>query len=175
MAPLPENGTARWKYTYQNGLHQHSITFRAVQTSTTAEIDAIFQGIITSLGPAFVSTQVTSLEKALLGSDVFLPVAGSTVVGTSFGSGATIGQQDALSIGFVGRGDDGRRARLFLFGWNGAVSNFRLTPAENSSVGDVVAQLNTVAIPLLTISGSAPVWNAYANIQYNDHWVKKSR
>jgi len=62
-----------------------------------------------------------------------------------------------------------------LFGFGSADTNFRILPSENPNVGNVVSLLNDPDTPLLTISGTAPVFNEYANINFNDHWVKDAR
>lgn len=175
MAPLPESSTERWRYTYQNALNVHTLMFRIVSGTPTADVDAIMQALMSSVGIAMIASTITSLDKALLGSDIFNPVGDGVLVGDSFGSGVGTLLQDATAVGFVGRGDDGRRARFFLYGASFEDANFRLTTAESPAVVTMLVTLNDPDTPLLTIGGSAPIWKAYANIKANDHWVKRAR
>jgi len=175
MAPLDPSNTERVKYTYQNSVNEHSIVFRVVTGTPTAQVDTVFQTILSNVGIGCMASTITGVDRALIGSNVYNPVGDSTLLGDSFGSGAGNPLQDAESIGFVGRGSDGRRSRLFLFGFGSADTNFRILPSENPNVGNVVSLLNDPDTPLLTISGTAPVFNEYANINFNDHWVKDAR
>lgn len=175
MAPLPESSTKRVKYTYANAYHSHSITLRAVSTGSIADVDAIVSSLLTNIGIGCIASTITSVETALLGSNIFNPEPASTLVGTSFGSGSGDLSTDANGIGFVGRGSDGRRARIFLFGWKNGDSNFRQLPSENPNVATFVNVLNALPNALLTIGGTAPTWHLYANIKFNDHWVKRAR
>jgi hypothetical protein len=175
MAPLPESSTERVKYTYQNSINEHSITFRVVSGTPIADVDAIMDSLIGNIGIQCIASTITAVERALLGSNIFNPVSGSGLLGTTFGSGSGNVNSDARAIGFVGRGSDGRRSRLFLFGYGVDDPNFRILPSENPNVATVVNVLNTVSAPLLTIGGTAPVFHNYANVKPNDHWVKKGR
>jgi hypothetical protein len=175
MAPLPESSTERVKYTYQNSINSHSITFRVVSGTPISDVDDIMQALMTNIGIGCIESTITAVEKAVLGSNIFNPVSGSVLLGDSFGSGSGNVNSDARSIGFVGRGSDGRRSRLFLFGYGSDDPNFRILPSENPNVGTMVSVLNDVAVPLLTIGGTAPLFHNYANVKPNDHWVKKGR
>lgn len=176
MAPLSPSTTARWKYIYQNAVAQHTLTLRLTNDSVTADADAIMQALMSNIGISCSESTITGLEHAPASSDIFNPVADSDLVGDSFGSGAAIKQYNATSITFVGRGSDARRARMSLFGWKADLSEFRITAAESPDVATFInATLNAIATPLLTISGTAPVWKLYADIKANDHWVDKSR
>jgi hypothetical protein len=131
--------------------------------------------LIGNIGINCIASTITSVERALIGSNVFNPEPGSGMLGTTFGSGSGNVNSDARAIGFVGRSSDGRRTRLFLFGYGSDDPNFRILPSENPNVGTVVTAFNDPDVPLLTISGLAPVFNNYANVKPNDHWVKKGR
>lgn len=175
MAPLPESSTERYKYTYVNAVNEHSLILRVVSGTPVADVDTIMQDILTNVGIGCMASQITSLEMAPLGSNIFNPVSGSVLVGDSFGSGPGNAFNDATAISFTGRGSDGRRSRIFLFGWVTNDPNFRITPAENPNIGTLVTALNDPDVPLLTIGGTAPIFHAYANVKANDHWVKRAR
>lgn len=175
MAPLPQSNTERVKYTYQNSVAEHSIIFRVVTGTPIADVDEVMQLLLTHLGVNCMASTITAVERALLGSNIFNPAVGSTLLGDSFGSGAGSPTQNAESVGIVGRGSDGRRSRLFLFGYGAADNNFRITAAENVNVTTLINALNDPDVPLLTISGTAPTFNNYWNVNFNDHWVKEAR
>jgi hypothetical protein len=175
MPALPESSTERVKYTYQNSINSHSITWRVVAGTPIADVDALMSDLMANIGINCIASTITAVERALIGSNIFNPEPGSSLLGDSFGSGAGNVNSDARAIGFVGRGSDGRRSRLFLFGYGVDDPNFRILPSENPNVGTMVNVLNTVSVPLLTIGGTAPVFHNYANVKPNDHWVKKGR
>lgn len=175
MAPLPETSTERVKYIYSNSVNQHSVIFRVVSGTPTADIDTIMQSLLSNLGINCMQSVVLGCERAPLGSSIFNPVGDSALVGDSFGSGLGNPVQDAESISFTGRGSDGRRARIFLFGYGSNDTNFRITSAESPGVAAFVTTINTVSAPLLTIGGTAPIFHEYGNINFNDHWIKQAR
>jgi len=175
MAPLDPTSTARWKYTYQNAVSEHSITFRAVSGSTVAELDEIMQTLISWFGLHSVASTITGLDQALIGSDIFNPVAGSTLIGDSFGDTTANPSNNAVAATFIGRTTGGRRSRFSLFGWKEAVSDYRLTTAEDAGLTGVIAFLNDPDTPLLAIDGLAPVFKSYVDIKANDHWVDEAR
>jgi hypothetical protein len=175
MAALPESSTERYRYTYQNSHNVHTIMFRTVSGTPTADVDAVMQALMSNIGVTCIASTVLALDKAAIGSDIFNPVGDSVLVGDSFGSGAGTLAQDATFLGFVGRGDDGRRARFYLYGIGFDEPNFRLTAAESTGVATMLVTLNDPDVPLLTIGGSAPIWKGYANWKASDHWVKRAR
>lgn len=175
MAPLPPSNTQRWKYTYENAVNEHSVTFRTNAGATLGDVDAVAHQLFSVIGAGCSAFTVTGLEFADAGSDIFDPITGSSEVGDSFGSGTAIKQYDATAITFVGRAAGGRRARISLFGWKSDLSEFRLTAGESADVTSFVGTLNGVDSPIVAINAVGPVWHAYADIKANDHWVDKAR
>lgn len=175
MAPLPPNSTARWKYTYQNAIASHSVSFRLLDGSTTADADAIMSAMMTFFDDHVAESTVTSLEFADVGSDIFNLVGDSTLVGETFGATVANLTNNAVGATFIGRGFDGRRARMTIFGWKDAQSEYRVTTAEDTDLIPLIALLNNVATPNISISGGALVFKPYIDIKPNDHWVNDAR
>lgn len=175
MAPLPPSGTERWKYTYQNAITTHSVQFRLTTPGNVSTADSIMNAIMTYYDDLVTESTIISLEVAAEGSDIFNVSGSSTVVGTTFGTTAANPTSNAVAATLIGRGNDGRRARISIFGWFGAVSNYRLTVAEDADLGILVDFLNDPELPLITISGSGAIWKPYIDIKSNDHWVGKAR
>lgn len=175
MAPLPPSSTERWKYTYQNAIAEHSLTFRLVEGSTIADADSVMSALAVYFDDVVVETTITGLEFAAIGSDIFNPVAGSDMVGSEFGVNEANPTTNSVAATFVGRSVDGRRARLSVFGWFGGVSNYRLTVAEDPDLGVLIAFLNNPSTPLITIGGLGVIYKQYFDIKSNDHWVAEAR
>lgn len=174
MAPLDPNNTARYKYEYENAQNKHSLVIRAGAGATDSSMDADLATLMGHIGAGFSASTFTGASKAAAGSDLFFPFA-SGAVGDTFGSGAAIKQYDATSMTFVGRTPGGRRTRVSIFGFKGDLSEFRLTSAESSDVASAIDDLNSFGFSFIGIDGLTALWNEYADIKANDHWVKKSR
>lgn len=175
MAPLPPSSTERWKYTYQNAVTEHSVTFRLVEGSAIADADSVMNALAVYFDDLVTESTITNLEFAAIGSDIFNPVAGSTMVGTTFGTTAANPTNNAVAATLIGRSADGRRSRLSIFGWFGAVSAYRLDVAEDPDLGVLLAFMNNPSTPLISIGGLGVVYKQYIDIKSNDHWVAEAR
>lgn len=175
MAPLSPSATERWKYTYQNAIAEHTITFRLLAGSDVADADSVMQALIVYFGDLVVESSITLLETASVGSNFFNPVTGSDLVGTNFGTTPANPANNAVAATLVGRSPDSRRTRLSIFGWFGAVSDYRLTVGEDPDLGILVSFLNNPSTPIITIGGLGPVFKSYIDIKANDHWVGEAR
>jgi hypothetical protein len=118
---------------------------------------------------------VTGMRKALVGSNVTLP---QTYLGTTqFGAGTAIGNDfRAKTFSFTGRDDTGHKIKLFVFGAiTQADGDYRLQVGTDTHIDQVVDYLNALNGFWNTINEGHPVWNAYANVGFNDHWIKRAR
>jgi hypothetical protein len=149
--------------------------FRLLDGSSVADADAVMNALITYFDDLIVETAVTGVEFANTGSDIFNPMTGSTVVGTSFGSTVANPANNAVAATLIGRSSDGRRARLSMFGWFGAVSDYRVTVAEDADLAILLAFMNDDDTPLITIGGLGVIYKQYIDIKANDHWVAEAR
>lgn len=175
MPPLSPTATERWKYTYQNAIAEHTLMFRLLAGSDVADADSVMQALIVYFGDLVVESTITLLETASVGSSIFNPITGSDLVGTNFGTTPANRANNAVAGTLVGRSADGRRTRLSIFGWFGAVSDYRLTVGEDPDLGILVSFLNNPSTPIITIGGLGPVFKSYLDIKANDHWVTEAR
>lgn len=175
MAPLPENNTPRLKVTYQNAIADHDVVFRMVANTDVDALEAAIDNLLDAAGPEMHFAEVTNVQFAADGSDLFFPRSSSPLLGKTFGSGAATVETNARFWQFGGRSTGGRRTKAYLYGYKGLVSDWRLSSSEDTDVAAVVAILNADAAIFTAIDGLATTWYPYANINYSDHWVKETR
>lgn len=175
MAPLPQSNTARWWCVYTNNGTTHRLMLRTATTITAPGASNVFSALFASLSPLMVSTTITGLEHALIGSNVRNPAAYTGAQPTGTGTNLD-NDQRARQISFTGRSSDGRKCKFFVFGIDAiAEGDYRVDTTESAEIAAVVTQLANTPGVYLSISGLAPVWHSYANIGYNDHWIKEYR
>lgn len=174
MAPIPVTNTPRWKVSYTVGGFAHQFLVRLspefVEATAVSEIGAWLLAN-TSL---FWASVVTKVEQAEQGSNLFFPID-TTLDGFAWGGGANSVGNNPLQLNYVGRSPGGRRCRVGLFGYKGAFSEWKLTPAEVAAVGTAVTALNSATSAFYAIDGFPPVWYPYADVGVNDYWVRQSR
>jgi hypothetical protein len=174
MAPLDPAATQRWYYTYANSRNEHTLTLRGNADAINADADAAFSAIVGAIGTFFCFSTVLRVETSVEGSNVRNPT-GSDLIGSTFGSGACTADQAAMGMSVTGKSLAGKRARLFLFGWNQPLGNYRLDAGEDSSVAALIGALDDLGNVPVAIDGLTVTWNAYVNIKPNDHWVSQLR
>jgi hypothetical protein len=176
MAALPESNTTRWWLDYTVSGQAHSMLMRTTTDKTAAQVSTVFSGFFDLLDTASVyQIDVTGMRKALVGSNVTLP---QTYLGTTqFGAGTAIGNDfRAKTFSFTGRDDTGHKIKLFVFGAiTQADGDYRLQVGTDTHIDQVVDYLNALNGFWNTINEGHPVWNAYANVGFNDHWIKRAR
>lgn len=175
LPPLPPENTERWWVIYSNNGTTHKTMCRTLVGLTAAQMSVNFVNLFTAIAGTLNATIILGMEKALKGSNVRNPQTFSG--NTTYGSGTeldTDGRARALS--FVGRSAGGRKVRLFMFGARPIPEgDYRLDISESAGVLAAVAALNTPAAAFLSIDELKPVWANYANVGYNDHWIKEYR
>lgn len=175
MAPLPSNSTARYKWFYTVGGHQHTAQVRVLASFTPEDMGTFLSAWYDALGGSLYNGVIDEVQFAQAGSDIFNPVV-TGVEGQAFGSGGAGGQADAPKyLDFVGRGSSGRRVRLAQFGVIGVAGDFRYTSAESPAIADAVGLLNGTDGLGLTVSGNKAIWKPYANSGYNAYWQREVR
>ena len=140
-----------------------------------AGVTDLFEAVMTELTDSFTFNEVTAVQTAGDGSDIFLDVPGSTLVGFTWGSDPATDENNAVQLRFQGRSGSGRRVSFSVFGYVGSTSNYRLTAAEDAHVAAAVALLQAGDGSFCAIDGNIPTWKNYANVKANDHWVKEAR
>lgn len=175
MAALPQSNTERWWLIYSNNSTEHRLGIRTADGITNVQASNVFSTLLTNLSSMMLATTVLGLERALKGSNVRVPFA---YTGSPSGGTGTNVDNDrrARFISFTGRSLDGRKTKLFVFGINDqSEGDYRVDTSENAAVAAEVAHLNAASGVFFSISGLQPVWHAYANVGYHDHWIKEYR
>lgn len=175
MAPLPQSNTERWWCIYAVNGTTHRVLCRTLDGVTAIQASGVFQPFFTQVATLRVSTTILGLERSLKGSNVRVPFAYSG--GAPGGTGTeTSTDGRARTLSWTGRTTDGRRTKIFMFGINGQPQgDYRLDTAESAANLTQVNWLNAASGVWLSISGLQPVWHMYANVGFNDHWIREYR
>ena len=177
VTPLPAFSTERWFYDYTVEGDQHALVMRAANPITPAEAAEAIDIFLTAISGELTTITTVGLRVALEGSNITNP-ASTTGLSATYGSGSGVVINAPLQVTFVGRSADGHKARVGIFGWNGQTDDsWRMTTTEVAGVAAGVTELNSLSIAglFVSISGAGVLWKPYANIGYNDHWIKKAR
>jgi hypothetical protein len=175
LPALPANLVQRYKLRYQVQGNQHSITVHMSTTGTSSDAGTNGTALANLLKTILPSNgSFVGVDFAAAGSNVFNPVVTLSIAGTGAAASGTINTPRAAS--FVGRNANGRKIRLFIIGVDlAADTNWRVEIAEDTRVSAIVTGLNAGTGDVRCIDGVAPLWRAYVNIKYMDHWVKAQR
>lgn len=174
MAPLPESNTSRYFLTYSVNGHNHTATVRDDGTVTPATFSEQMGAFLEALSPLLFTSTFVRLESAAAGSNVRVPVPWSGP--TEWGGGGGAEQNTPLFWSFTGKSADGRRFRLEIFGRNVPENaNWRVYAIDDTSIAAAIAELETTEPMFLTISGSGPIYNQYANQSDSQHWIGELR
>jgi hypothetical protein len=175
MAPGVPSATARWWLLYSNNSMNHKLQMRTSNAATNIQVSTFFQQLFTAVAGTLNATTVTGLEHAIQGSNVRNPASYTGT--TSFGLGTEAGSDGRVRTwSFTGRASDGRKNKIFIFGVKSASEgDLRIDTTESADVAAAVTFLNNTVGAFLTISGTQPLWHLYANIGYNDHWIRQLR
>lgn len=177
VTALPPTNTQRWFYDYTVEGDQHSLMMRSANDITPAEAAEAIDLFLLAIDGELVEITTVGLRVAEAGSNITNP-ASPTGLSATYGSGSGVIINAPLQVTFVGRSADGHKARVGIFGWNGQTDDsWRMTIAENAGVAAEVTNLNSLSAAglFVSISGEGALWKPYANIGYNDHWVKRAR
>jgi hypothetical protein len=175
LVALPEDNTERWWLLYTNNNTSHKMLMRTGEGQVSTAISTVFQNFLSKLPTLMVSTSVTGLERAVKGSNVRIPFAYTGTQPTGTGTNVD-NDRRARTISFTGRSTDGHKSRIFVFGINDiSEGDMRVDITEATAIADAVTHLNGANNVWLSISGLQPTWHQYANIGYNDHWIKEYR
>ena len=185
MANYAPNYTARYRVRYSVSGAVHTLTLRVdpaaqtiagVSAAGAANVNDIFSALSSVLFSDFV---VLGADAAVQDSDIFLP---ATTLPTAFGEvAANDVAWQPLNLSFVGRSSAGGRAIFHVYGvatnplaTGTGENDYRLTPAENTAIGNVPSILNTNGNTLAN-DGEQVTWYPYANIGFNAYWQRRRR
>ena len=130
----------------------------------------------------FNDATALSTSYAVENTDVFLPAPVAVTMGGSVALAGAPKSAKAQSVSFVGRTSSGLRAVIYQYGTAfqagafGEGEDFRIVPVENSAIDAAIATLNSIVdLFLCGNDGNYVTWYPYANVKYNDYWMRKVR
>jgi len=174
---LPPTSTERWFYDYTANGVQHTLIMRTADEHEAADAADALNTFLTAISGNLSEIETVGLRVARIGSNITLPQA-TTGLSATYGDTPGSAINVPLQVTFTGKSTDGHKARVGIFGWLSQTdSSWRITRGEDADVAaglDALADLSTGGY-FVGISGHAVIWNQYANIGYNDHWVKNRR
>jgi hypothetical protein len=174
VTALNPNNTRRYFLNYSTSAAAHTMMLRTTTAVNAFSASFIFNDIFTAWASDLSLVTVNSMEMAEKGTNVRNPVLYSGAA--TFGAAAEVGNLAPRQICFLGRSTDGRRARLFLFGYKGATpTDWRFTVADHAAVGTVYNLLNSNPGVFLSISELATVKYNYADVNFNSYWERELR
>lgn len=184
MPDYAPNFTARYKLRYFANGKNHTQLWRPApgQTIADASTFALFiSGYYAAVaGLLYDDTAPIDASWAEQDSDVFLPCAIPTIVGTGDTGPAPV-QLQPVALSLVGRSTAGLRWAIYQYGSTIGpetfltANNYRVTSAEATEVDDVTAFLNGESGTFRANDGVAVLVKPYLNVKANDYWVRKAR
>jgi len=174
ITPLPPSNTKRYFLKYNNGHNDHTLMMRTLSTVDNTTAISILDDFLGAISDICWLSSIVGLEVALEGEDIRNSVLWTGR--TTFGTGDVTDLTKATSYSFSGRSADGHKVRVYMFSVkNPSDDNYRWLTSELSTVDDVVTFLQAQDMGFLSISGVRATWKPYANVGWNDHWVKQVR
>jgi len=187
MADFAANFTARYKLRYSSLGHVHTQQWRIARgagatglSSMILKVAAYLNTLTTARWTDFTLLSATYAPED---SDVFL--AAGLPAGVAAGTlviPANPISQSVAAASFVGRSLAGQKARMFQYGTGlepeentGIGDNWRITSAEAATILNAVAILNNGSPAIVASDGNNAVWYGYANLKYNDYWLRRVR
>jgi hypothetical protein len=154
---------------------EHEVQFRLLSPFTQSDLVGWAYNWLND-NKALYGTDVEfhSADWIAQGSSVRNPVSWTSITGT--GTPATFPTRLSRSGSFVGRSPDGRKVRIFLYGWvYGADATYRIYGSEDPILQAAIDDLNALTSRVGTISGSAPTFKPYLNFRNNAYWQTNLR
>lgn len=183
MAPLPENNTSRFILKYTSSLVPHTMTIRFPEGVTSTEAIAIVTAFCNSL-KSFMNANDSfyGADWSDAGTNFSLPLAWTTIDGTSVGAGFAEDPESAF-VSVCGRSSGGRRISIKWFTQqkvsNDYPPNNRYQPGVSTNADDIIAAFqglySTVGEDACAIDGLPVQIYDYLNIAKNSYWQRKQR
>jgi hypothetical protein len=174
MAPLPVDSTRRFFLHYHTSLLHHTVMVRTTNSVDASAFSTFMNSFLVALSAGLCLVTIDGLEESLQGSTIRNPAVWSG--GASYGAGDENPVFRPRQLCFLGRALDGRRARMFIFGWKkNSPNNYRLNTTDDSDIAAAITVLGTNPGAFISISGLATVKYPYADVNFNDYWERKVR
>jgi len=186
MADFAPNFTARYVVAYSTlGLTHHNL-FRIARGAGVAGLNNMILKVTAFYdaleNARYTDWSVLSATYTPEDSDISLPAAAPSPVAGTQVIPAAPNSQKSLTLGFVGRSNQGQKARLFVYGCSAGpeeagsfADDWRITSVESAAVSGAVAVLNNGSPNIVASDDAVVGWYAYANVKYNDYWLRKTR
>jgi hypothetical protein len=187
MADYAPNYTMRVKLRYSVQGRTHSIVVRGGITDVAINAPDLansLMGFLNALAPMLYDDwTVVSLSYCLAGETFFVPMdfGGIDVfIGGADATALRTAAQAAIHGRFEGRGTEGSKAALVIFGVSTkpgdlGVEDYRIYKAESVEVEAAHNALVAAIPPFRCGNGSTAVWYPYMNIKANDAVVRDVR
>jgi hypothetical protein len=185
MADFAPNYTARYRLHYTVTGKSHTMTWRVASsvtdpTGVASKMELFLADLQEDLYSDFTCV---SADFALADTDIFLPAPVPASPAGTASPGDAKETDKALSLGFVGRSAAGGKARFFLYGTifgniirSAPANDWKVVTAEDpAGVGAGIVRLNETSPALVANDDHIVTWYEYANLKYNDRWVRRQR
>jgi hypothetical protein len=177
MAGLPPENTPRLLVDYNDGIHDHTLTWRfANRTSSVAAAMDAANAFLQALSPSWYAITILGARTIDEGSHISRPVGWTG--DAAYGTGAMPAVNAPRELRFEFRSPDGHKGSLGVYGVNVATpATYRLPATLFTFVSDARAELITATdiASLVAIDGLAVFVKEYANINFNSYWERKAR
>jgi hypothetical protein len=186
MADYAPNFTPRYVFNYTSAGAPHSMQVRVARgtvradAAVTSKLAVVLSSMSTALLIGFAVTSGTYYPED---GDIGFPVVLGDLIEVE-GSSAVVPNATyrAVQLRFEGRGDQGGRTSLSVFGTvfvdldgDPILRDFRILSSENVPIASVITALSELAPQFVAMGSTTTVWKSYANVKFNDAWVRKIR
>jgi hypothetical protein len=174
MAPLPPETTQRFFLDYATANRQHTLMVRTTTPQAATTFSTVMDAFLDAIAPTIYAIVIVGARVAQVGSNITSPIAW----GGSAGYGATAEPLDLAprQLCFLGRSTDGRRMRMYLFGYEGAThGDYRISRSENTDVDAAYNVMEANPSFWASISGNVTTKYEYVDINFNSYWERDLR
>lgn len=174
LGALPPHNTARVWIDYNDGINTHTLLIR--HDSSVGSVMDSADTLFLALASDWYEITIGEVRFAASGSDISFPATWSG--SATYGATAMPGVFAPREMCFLGRDSNGRRARWFLFGFEGSSPDtYRLERVAANIVDDILTVIEAAQTSdiFLSISGQRPTMYQYADFNFNNHYEADQR
>lgn len=177
MAPLNDTGTARVWVDYNDGIFSHTlkVRYKGAVSSPGLALAAVAD-LFLAIASDWYQITITGARNADQDDSFSFPVTWPGLA--SYGGGAMPRVFAPRQFALLGRDNQGRRMRMFLFGYEGNSPDiYRLARVAGNVVDDALlvieaAQANGIFV---SITNVAPTMYQYADFNFNNYYERQAR